>query len=187
MASYVTPKKNSPYIFYVFLVSQANTKLFQVNPTLVAGDVMISIDDGAYNNLTTLPVVSPAGSETVKVALTAAEMNGDNIVVRFKDQAGAEWCDSGHNIQTTVNQIDDLAMAGIGSVQFSYTVTNTVTLLPIEGVHVIVTTDALGANIIASGITDSFGVVVFWLDPGTYYFWRSKGGFSFINPDVEVV
>jgi len=109
MPSFVTPKKNTAYVFYVGLVDQANTKLLKAAPTLAAGDVKVSIDGGAFANLATLPVVTPSGGRAVKVDLSASEMNGDNIVVQFVDAAGAEWCDASFNIQTTARQIDDLA------------------------------------------------------------------------------
>lgn len=113
MPSYVTPKKNTEYIFYISLVSQADTKLLQVNPTLAPGDVKVSTDGGAEGNITTLPVVTPAGSKRVKVTLSAAEMNGDNIQVTFSDAAGAEWADLTVNTPTTVTQIDDSALASV--------------------------------------------------------------------------
>lgn len=109
MPSYVVPKKNTEFIFYVSLVSQADTKIFQANPTLAAGDVKVSTDDAAPANLTTLPVVDADFTKRVKVTLSASEMNGDNVSVIFSDAAGAEWCDLTVNIQTAVRQIDDLA------------------------------------------------------------------------------
>jgi hypothetical protein len=109
MATQFPPKKNAAYTMYVSLVSQANTKVMQSNPTLAAGDVKVSTDGGALANLTTLPVVTPASSKAVKVDLSASEMNGDNIVIIFSDAAGAEWCDLGVNLQTAARQIDDLA------------------------------------------------------------------------------
>ena len=109
MSSQVTPKKNAAYSFYAALTSQANTNVFQSNATLAAGDVKVSVDGAAFNNATTLPVVTPASSKAILVSLTSTEMNGDNIQVLFSDAAGAEWCDALYNIQTTTRQIDDLA------------------------------------------------------------------------------
>lgn len=109
MASFVTPKKNTEFIFYMSLTSQANGNVFQVNPTLAAGDVKVSTDGGAEANITTLPAVTPAGSKRVKVTLSATEMNGDNVQVTFSDAAGAEWADVTINIQTSLQQIDDVA------------------------------------------------------------------------------
>ena len=58
---------------------------------------------------------------------------------------------------------------------------------PLADVLVVVTTDAAGTNTIASGTTDAYGNVTFWLDVGTYYMWRKKSGYNFTNPDTEVV
>jgi len=42
-------------------------------------------------------------------------------------------------------------------------------------------------NVIASGHTNSSGIVIFMLDAGTYYFWRKLSGYNFTNPDTEIV
>ncbi len=106
--SYVTPKKNTEYIFFVGLNSQADTKLLKANPTLAAGDFKVSIDGGTLNNFGTLPTVTPAAGKIVKITLSAGEMNGDNITLVCSDAAGSEWCDLLINIQTSVTQIDEL-------------------------------------------------------------------------------
>jgi len=100
--------KNQATEFYVMVVSQADTDIFQVNPTIAAGDFRVSIDGGAFNNPATLPVVSPAGSKQIEIALSAAEMNGDVITVRGSDQAGDEWCDVFGQIFTDTDQIGTL-------------------------------------------------------------------------------
>jgi len=109
MATYVPPKKNTAFVFYVSLTSQANPSIFQANPTLAAGDVLVATDDGAPANITTLPVVDADFTKRVKVSLSASEMNGDSITVIFSDAAGAEWCDLILNLQTVANQLDDVA------------------------------------------------------------------------------
>lgn len=108
MTTYFPPKKNTQYICYVSLVSQANTAVFQSNPTIAAGDFRVSIDGGALTNLATLPAVTPASSKMVKITLSTSEMNGDNITVIGSDASGAEWCDICLNLQTSVRQVDDL-------------------------------------------------------------------------------
>lgn len=110
MPSYVSPKKNTAFVFSLSLLSQASAHTFQTNPTLAVGDVKVSIDGGALANLTTLPTVTPAGGKLVRIALAAAEMNGDNVTLVFSDVAGAEWDDVTINIQTSVRQMDDLAV-----------------------------------------------------------------------------
>ena len=106
MTSYQPPKRATEYIFYVTLDSSPG--VFQVNPTLAAGDVQVSTDGGAFTNLDTLPAVTPAGGVTVKVTLSVAEMTGDNVMVTFIDAAGSEWLSDSVNLQPSVAQLDDL-------------------------------------------------------------------------------
>jgi len=117
MATYVPAKINTAFECYVSLVSQANTKIVQVSPTMAIGDVKVSTDNGTASNIATLPVIG-TDTRVLKVNLSAAEMNGGNVTVIFSDAAGAEWCDLVLNIQTAANQIDDLAagISGIGTV-----------------------------------------------------------------------
>ncbi len=111
-----TAHKNAQFIFYVGLISQADTKLLQVNPTIAAGDFKVSTDGAAFADLGTLPVVTPAGGTSVKITLSAGEMNGDNVFVQMLDAAGAQWCNDWANIITTPQdaslvQIDGTANA----------------------------------------------------------------------------
>ena len=94
MATFVPAKRGVEYIYYVTLVSQTNTKLFQNNPTLATGDFIISKDGGAFANLATLPVVTPASGDAVKIVLSATEMTADQVIVIASDAAGAEWSDA---------------------------------------------------------------------------------------------
>jgi hypothetical protein len=87
-----------------------------------------------------------------------------------------------------------VAARNINGVEFTYTVTDSVTTDPIPGVVVSVSTDIAGNNVIFNGQTDSFGVLrhletneLPFLDPGPYYFWSRKSGYSFVNPDLENV
>lgn len=83
--------------------------------------------------------------------------------------------------------IGHLESSGSGSVYWPYTVTDSANGNPIEGVTVSVSTDIAGTVVIASGTTNASGVVNFNLDPGTYYLWLSKTGYTFSNPDQEEV
>ena len=109
MATYNTPKRATAFKLYVGLVDQANTKLLKANPTIAAGDFMVSKDGGAFANLTTLPSANPASGRAIMIDLSATEMTADNVVIQCVDAAGAEWCDLFVNLQTTARQIDDLA------------------------------------------------------------------------------
>jgi hypothetical protein len=86
------PIKNISYTFYISLIDDANPTKFKVDPTVDLGDFKVSIDGGNFEDLINTPTVSPIGSSSVKIILTAAEMNGNNIVVRGIDTtATIEW------------------------------------------------------------------------------------------------
>lgn len=119
---------NTAYTYDVALVSQADTKLLQANPTLAVGDVKVSIDEGAFANVTTLPVVTPAAGRNVKGTLTAAEMNGSRIVLQFVDAAGAEWCDLVVILETSP---DTLTLTNIAAAVLAATVETGYSLLAV--------------------------------------------------------
>lgn len=125
MTSYVPPIKNGAagWIGYVSLAPRTATGAWQSNPTLAAGDVKLSIDGGALANLGTLPAVTPASSKLVKITLSQAETNGDNLTIIFSDAAGAEWCDLTINLQTVARQIDDLAFPTVSGRSLDVTAT----------------------------------------------------------------
>ncbi|MBX7250689.1 MAG: hypothetical protein K1X50_01815 [Candidatus Promineofilum sp.] len=108
MTSYNPPKKNTAFVMYVGLRSQADTRLFQVNPTLASGDAKVSKDGGSLSNLATLPSVI-GSSAVVKIELSSTEMNADNVTILLSDAAGGQWCDLMINLQTAARQFDDLA------------------------------------------------------------------------------
>jgi len=64
---------------------------------------------------------------------------------------------------------------------------------PIEGVKVEIHRVVTGDDIYWVGVTNAFGWTLDTygnaprLDPGTWYFWRKKGGVQFRNPDTEIV
>lgn len=123
MLNYQGLKKNSGQIFYVGLTQQADTKLLQANPTIAAGDFKVSIDGGALNNLGTLPTVTPAAGRAVKITLSAAELNGDNIMVLCVDAAGAEWCDLAINIQTVPVDASLVQVDGVANINATLNLT----------------------------------------------------------------
>lgn len=100
-APYNPPVKNEDFIVYVGLADRASSHAFKVNPTIASGDFKVSKDGGALTNLTTTPSVEPAGSVMVKLTLSAAEMNADNVTIVGIDAAGAEWGDFMLSIPTT--------------------------------------------------------------------------------------
>lgn len=77
---------------------------------------------------------------------------------------------------------------GSGVVTYTYHLSNSVTSAPIAGAQVWVSSDVSGSQIISSGLTDSSGDIIFYLNNNqTYYFWRVAQNLSFSNPDTETV
>jgi hypothetical protein len=96
--------------------------------------------------------------------------------------------------RTWIHGAIGIDMIPLGTAQeFTYTVVEEGTGNPIEGVFVEIHRNAAGTDQYWDGVTDAFGVArdEFGnkprLDPGTWYFWRRRGGYSFDNPDTEVV
>lgn len=75
--------------------------------------------------------------------------------------------------------------SGVGALEILYTLQ--ASGLPVDGARVWVSTDTEGQNLVASGSTNTFGTVTFWLDAGKYYFWRYKPGVNFTPLTEEVV
>lgn len=59
---------------------------------------------------------------------------------------------------------------------------------PIGDADIWISTDVSGDNITAGSLsTNASGRVTFLLDPGSYYMWREKSGFTFPNPVTLVI
>lgn len=158
---YTPPKKNTEYILYVGLESVATAGAFQSSATIASGDFKTSGDGGALGNLTTLPTVTPAAGKMVKITLSAAEMNYDNVTVVCSDASGAEWKDLIINIQPSVRQIDDLATPTNITAGTITTVTN-LTNAPTAGdltptMKTSVTTAATASTPTAAAVTGNIG------------------------------
>lgn len=99
---------------------------------------------------------------------------------------------AGSVVDEIIENINAVAFPA-GAIDFTYTITDDVTLLPIEGVEVWFTTDVGGVNIVWKGDTDAFGVArdvlgnLPALDVGDYFVWRQRSGYTFSDPDTETV
>lgn len=108
MADYSDPKRATAYRFTISLYARSDNQI-DIAPTLAAGDVKVSKDNGATANITTLPVETPASSGILQVDLSATEMTADLVTIIFRDAAGAEWNDVAVHIATAPRQMADLA------------------------------------------------------------------------------
>lgn len=184
MADY-PPKKNVAFDFAICLYNSLG--LVVTNAPLAIGDVSVSTDFGAVGNITTLPIVLPALSDQVKVSLSALEMNGDVVHVWFRDQTLPKaWMDCDFTIITAAAQMGDVATLGTGAIAYVITATDP-GAIPLDGVHVWVSTDLAGTNIVAAGYTDALGHVTFMLDVGNYFAWKQLAGYNFTNPEAFAV
>jgi len=121
--------------------------------------------------------------------ITAAESNGNYILICPASSTG--------NIQVigcpAAIWTDQAITAGAIEVTYTMYTDEDAETGPIEGVEIFITTDSAGNSVIWAGTTDVSGVLREsgsskpWLDAGTYYFWRKKSGYTFTNPDTEVV
>jgi hypothetical protein len=96
-------------------------------PTIAAGDIQISIDFAAFENVTAAE--DPAGSGQVKLSPTQAQTNGVHLGIRWIDQAGAEWGDGYYSIFTETTTIGT-----IGTVLTAITATLAAILTAVQGV-----------------------------------------------------
>jgi len=112
--------------------------------------------------------------------------------------ADAVWDEvlAGHLVAGSTGAALSAASGGSspGAVEFTYTVTNSVTTNPVDGCEVWFTTDLAGNNVVWVGLSDTFGVARDvngnkpLLDPGTYYVWKQLAGYIIDDqPDTEVV
>lgn len=101
-APYNPPVKNEDFVVYIALKDAEDALSFKSNPTIAAGDFKVEKDGGTAANLTTLPAVTPASGISVKVTLSATEMNADNVTIYGVDQTDPkEWADFYLSIPTT--------------------------------------------------------------------------------------
>lgn len=129
------------------------------NATVTGGDATAANQTTIINHLTAIKGATFSGTTDSLEAI--------------RDRGDAAWIAGG---------------SGSGAIEYSYTLTSgTSPNPPIADALVWVTTDSAGNNTVASGRTDAFGNVTFFLNAGTYYFWRQKSGWNFINPDTETV
>ena len=161
---------------------------------LGTGRILFYDIDGFLVHWIDILVVSASYFEW-KYGSTAPDVNtssisgtvADDIANDMLDELLSEHTDAG-SVGKAIGDIESVvASSGSGNVTWDYTLTDSTTGAPIVGATVWVTSDIAGATVLASGVTNINGVVTFYLSTGTKYIWRQKSGYSFVNPDTEVV
>lgn len=127
---------------------------------------------------------SEVGSGWYKYVTTTGEANTRGPVAVKVTGAGA--------LQQNLEYV--VAGRNAGAVEFTYTVTDSTSGLPIEGANVWITSDTAGNNTLWAGTTNSSGIAVDangnkpFLDPGTVYVWIQRAGYIPPTvPDTEVI
>lgn len=163
-----------------------------VSPLATTSDVTTahSTTDGLINGLNDISVSDVTSALNTYDSPTKAEL--DSAVASLATSSALATIDVNidsilEDTGTTIPALISGMFSGSGANSWTYTLTDADTGLPIGSATVWVTTDADGANIIASGTTDAYGEVTFALDSGNIYVWRYKVGYNFTNPDTEVV
>lgn len=138
---------------------------------------------GGFNPV--INAVAEIGNGWYTLLLTAAECDTIGPLAFYAPAVGIAIQ---QNLEYVVQQRNDLC------IEFTYTLTNLSTGLPIEGAKIWFTTDAAGHNIIWNGKTDVFGIArdhegnLPCVDQGTYYVWAKKAGLiANAWPDTENV
>jgi len=155
--------------------------------TLTAAEVNAQVDD-ALN--TAIPGSPTAGSINERVKAIDDKLPSASYLRGTADSDGGLCTADKADIQTECEDAIDakhVQVQGDGAITFTYTLTSSVDGTPIANCWIGVYTEAAMSNLVASGYTDNFGQITFYLDAGTYYLKRVKSGWNFANPDVETV
>ncbi len=113
---------------------------------------------------------------------------GSSYYVYIQAVSDSKTAVDGWSFIATERDLDDLAVGAVaGAIKHTITITSSAGGAPLQGVEVTISTDINNADPIRSGSTDDNGEVIFYLDAGSYFSWRTKSGFDFTNPITETV
>jgi hypothetical protein len=142
--------------------------------TLTALGAMLT----AIGNKTTNLPSDPADESQVEAAIAASEAAILAAIVPVIPGAAPTLADIRAAIITDHGVGSYQRESGVGILTYVYTVTDSVSGLPLDGVYVWVTlaNDSTEDPPQASGYTIAAGTVSFHLDPGWYYFWKQIAG-----------
>jgi hypothetical protein len=166
-----------------------------------AAGVTGDIDPDFSGLLTGVNVTSIANNAITAASINTGAIDADALATDAADEiADHVWDEAlaGHlgvgSTGAALNAVGGGATVfPTGAINFTYTVTDVSTGLPLEGVEVWISTDNPAVNIVWKGDTDAFGVArdvlgnLPALDVGVYFFWRQLAGYTFSDPDTETV
>lgn len=149
-----------------------------------AGASLTALGDARLANLD-----AAVSTRLATTSYTAPDNAGIGAVKAQTDKLGTAMEQDGAVYRFTANALEmaPTGGAGEGAVEFTYTLTDSVTGHPIDDALVEIFTDQTTTNKVAQRRTDAFGKAVFHLDAGTYYLVASKSGYMFDNPQTITV
>ena len=188
MANELTINYRADYTLYAFLLDSVG-KVY--NTTTTNFETPVDANWGHY----TIALSESENTEIYRGNMPAVFAGAYDFVVRKQAGGSPAITDlalgAGHVEWdgTEVLSLDDVrgGVAGAGAIAFVYSLTSSTDGNPIADAHVWATSDVGGGNVLASGTTDIYGKVTFYLNLGTVYIWSYKAGWNFSNPDTEVV
>lgn len=170
---------NQPNTVLFVMVDSANAEVTGLGSTFA---LQISKAGGAFQ--ASAGVKSEIGLGWYKYVATSGEADTFGPIALVATHASAVQQNLEYVVGTRVET----------AVEFTYTVESDAGgNPPIPGVQVLIYTDAGATNFVWAGTTDTFGVArdaygqLPRLEPGIYFFFLYKNGFSFDNPDSETV
>lgn len=171
-------RKNLPNLILFVLVDDQGLEVTGVGQSF---DIFISKGGGVFAAGTGTKAEVGLGWYSYESTSLEADTSGPIAVVATASPA----------IQQNLEYVVDDRV--VSSIEFTYTVTSTAGNVPLEDVVVNIYSDSLATELIWVGLTDVFGIArdsygqLPRLPLGTYYFFRYKSAYSFVNPDTEVV
>ena len=183
----------SAFGFTVTPSNASDTTAIKAKTDQLAFTIAGQVDSNAVTGGTAPAAIWAYGTRTLTEIVGAGDATAANQVAILSALSNIEGAgfdtgsDSLHAIRARGDQAWLTGGIGGGSQSWTYTVTRSDTGDPIAEVRVWVTLDSAGSQIVASGYTDNSGKITFMLDKGTVYVWCTKTGYSFANPDTEVV
>lgn len=157
----------------------------------IGAQMVSAINGSAFTGTVAVTVTGDSGTQGAGAGAVTHEGNGYHSYAPSQAETNYTHVAFGFTgvsaVPATVQVYTELAAAGVGAIEWDYTLTSSVDASPIADANVWVTSDVGGNTVLASGTTDQNGVVTFFLDAGTVYVFRQKTGWNFVNPDTEVV
>ncbi len=143
---------------------------------LAAAKAVVDAIKAKTDNLPT----DPADESSLEAAIAAAQSTLEVVIAQ--SEANIRGADN-DDLKDISDEIGILY--GGGPIEKEVSVTDGSN--PLEGATVWLTSDEAGENTVASGTTDAFGNVTFYLDAGTYWAWKKLAGYKFTNPEEMAV